>query len=255
MIDFNIILLSESKSSFRLSCKNSARISLLSLACYMPCTSHSPRLITLIIFGEECNLWSSSLCSFLQPRVISSLFGPNILLSTLFSNTLSLCSSLNVRDQVSHPYKTTSKIIVYNNDDDDDDDNNNNKLMSLTRRRDAQWIQSNMWALRPPPPNSGPPVAHLTPPSLHTVAGANTPHGVWCGRSHARQGWGTRETRPVRLDQKTDFISELYRYSVQNISYSHCHLPPCFVRVVNCLSHKNRGVRCLRTQEVACSCG
>jgi hypothetical protein len=38
----------------------------------------------------------------LQPPVTSSLFGPNILLSALFSNTLSLCSSLNVRDQVSH---------------------------------------------------------------------------------------------------------------------------------------------------------
>jgi hypothetical protein len=42
----------------------------------------------------------------------SSLFGPNIPLSTLFSNTLSLRSSLNVRDQVSHPYRTTGKIIV-----------------------------------------------------------------------------------------------------------------------------------------------
>jgi hypothetical protein len=30
----------------------------------------------------------------------------------LFSNTLSPCSSLNIRDQVSHPYKTTGKIIV-----------------------------------------------------------------------------------------------------------------------------------------------
>jgi hypothetical protein len=30
----------------------------------------------------------------------------------LFSNTLSLCSCLNVRDQVSHPYRTTGKIIV-----------------------------------------------------------------------------------------------------------------------------------------------
>jgi hypothetical protein len=29
--------------------------------------------------------------------------GPNILLSTLFSNTLSLCSSLSVTDQVPHP--------------------------------------------------------------------------------------------------------------------------------------------------------
>jgi hypothetical protein len=31
--------------------------------------------------------------------------GPNILLSTLFSKTLSLHSSLNVSDQVSQPYK------------------------------------------------------------------------------------------------------------------------------------------------------
>jgi hypothetical protein len=31
-------------------------------------------------------LCSSSLCSFLQPPVTSSLLGPNILLSTLFSN-------------------------------------------------------------------------------------------------------------------------------------------------------------------------
>jgi hypothetical protein len=36
----------------------------------------------------------------------------NILLSTLFSDTLSLCSSLSVRDQVSHPYRTTGKITV-----------------------------------------------------------------------------------------------------------------------------------------------
>jgi hypothetical protein len=37
----------------------------------------------------------SSLCSFLQPPVTSSLFGPNILLSTLFSNTLILCIHYN----------------------------------------------------------------------------------------------------------------------------------------------------------------
>jgi hypothetical protein len=30
----------------------------------------------------------------------------------LFSNTLSLCSSLKDRDHVSHPYNTTGKIIV-----------------------------------------------------------------------------------------------------------------------------------------------
>jgi len=35
-----------------------------------------------------------------QPLVISFLLGPNILLSSLFSNTLSLCSSVNVTDQI-----------------------------------------------------------------------------------------------------------------------------------------------------------
>ena len=46
------------------------------------------------------------------PSFTSSLLGPNILLNTLFSNTLSLRSSLNVSDQVSLPYKTRGKIIV-----------------------------------------------------------------------------------------------------------------------------------------------
>jgi hypothetical protein len=57
-------------------------------------------------------IWSSSLCSFLHPFIIPSLYGPNTLLNTLFSNNLSLCSSLTVRDHVSHPYRTTGKIIV-----------------------------------------------------------------------------------------------------------------------------------------------
>jgi hypothetical protein len=35
---------------------------------------------------------------------------PNILLNTLFSNTLNLRSSLNVSDWVWHPYKTTGKL-------------------------------------------------------------------------------------------------------------------------------------------------
>ena len=68
--------------------------------------------ITRTILGEEYRSLSSSLCNFLHSPVTSSLLVPNILLNTLFSNTLSLCSSLNVSDQVSHPYKTTGKIIV-----------------------------------------------------------------------------------------------------------------------------------------------
>jgi hypothetical protein len=69
-------------------------------------------LIILIILGEDYKLWSCSLCSFLQPPVTSSLIGRNILLNTLFSNTLSLCSSLNVRDQVSHSCRTTGKSCL-----------------------------------------------------------------------------------------------------------------------------------------------
>ena len=68
--------------------------------------------ITRTILGEEYRSSSFSLCSFLHSPVTSSLLGPNIHRSTLFSNTLSLRSSVNVSDQVSHPYKTTGKIRV-----------------------------------------------------------------------------------------------------------------------------------------------
>jgi hypothetical protein len=57
-------------------------------------------LITRIIFGDEYRSLSSSLCSLLQSPVSSSLWGPNILLSTRFSNTLSLCSSLSVPESI-----------------------------------------------------------------------------------------------------------------------------------------------------------
>jgi hypothetical protein len=48
----------------------------------------------------------------LQPPIISSLLGPNILLSTLCPNTLSLCAFLNARHQVQHPNKTTYYVTV-----------------------------------------------------------------------------------------------------------------------------------------------
>ena len=69
-------------------------------------------LITRKILDKECRSLSSSLCSVLYSPVTSSLLGPNILLSTIFSNTHSLHSSLHVSDQVSHPYKTTGKLII-----------------------------------------------------------------------------------------------------------------------------------------------
>jgi hypothetical protein len=68
-------------------------------------------LSILIIVGEE--LWNSSLCSFLASCHFirfRSKYSPH---HTVLKH-LSLCFSLNVRDQISHPYKTTGKIIVFN---------------------------------------------------------------------------------------------------------------------------------------------
>ena len=68
--------------------------------------------ITQTILGDQYRLLRPSLCSFLHSSVTSFLLHPNILLNTLFSKILNLRSSLNVSDQVSHPYTTTGKIIV-----------------------------------------------------------------------------------------------------------------------------------------------
>ena len=65
---------------------------------YMPRPPHYSRFITRTVLGEEYRRISSSLCSFLHSAVT---LGPNILLNTLFSKTLSLRSSLTVSDQSS----------------------------------------------------------------------------------------------------------------------------------------------------------
>jgi hypothetical protein len=69
-----------------------------------------PDFITHTILGEDYRSWSSSLWSFLHSPITPSLLDPNILFNTLFSNTLSLHSSINVSDEVSYPDKTTGKI-------------------------------------------------------------------------------------------------------------------------------------------------
>jgi hypothetical protein len=112
---FNIFLSSmprSSKWSLSLKCLHQNPVSTSPLPVRAACPFHLiiVDLFTRITFGEQYISLSYSLCSFLHFRVISFLLGPNIFI-TLFSNTLSLPSSLNVSDQVSHPYKT-SKIVV-----------------------------------------------------------------------------------------------------------------------------------------------
>lgn len=63
------------------------------------------------ISDQEDKLCSSLLSRFFQPSITSSFLAPNIFLNTMFLNTLSLCSSFSVRDQVLHPYTRKGKII------------------------------------------------------------------------------------------------------------------------------------------------
>ena len=69
-------------------------------------------LITWLIFSVEYVSLSSLLYSLFNDPVTLSLLGPNVLLSTLFTNTLNLHTILIFNDQVSHPYKTTGKFII-----------------------------------------------------------------------------------------------------------------------------------------------
>jgi hypothetical protein len=102
-IHFNIILSSTcgySKRSLSLSSLHQSPVCPFHIthACHMPHPSH---------FGHPNNIWwrvqikGLSMCSF---------FPVPLLAGTSFLNTLSLCSSLSLRNQASHPYKTTGKV-------------------------------------------------------------------------------------------------------------------------------------------------
>jgi len=67
-----------------------------------PYVPHAPPISSPLI-DHWNNPWSSSSCTHLHSPVISSPLGPNI--------GLSLCSSLNETDQVSHPHKRRRKIL------------------------------------------------------------------------------------------------------------------------------------------------
>jgi hypothetical protein len=74
----------------------------------IPCMLHSH---LVIIFCKKYKFLDSSF-SFPQPPIVSSLLGLDSLLSLLFKNTSSLFCSLNIRDRVLYPHKTTCRIMV-----------------------------------------------------------------------------------------------------------------------------------------------
>ena len=77
---------------------------------YMLRPSHSCRFYHPNNIGWGVQIIKFLIFSFLHFPVTSSLLGPNILLSALFSNTLILRSFLNLSDQISHPSKQQAKL-------------------------------------------------------------------------------------------------------------------------------------------------
>jgi hypothetical protein len=73
------------------------------------CPTHltHPSFIIIIMPDERYTLWSVSVCNILRPSATSSQLCPNILLSTLFPNTLKLCLSFTAKDRTFYPYKKT----------------------------------------------------------------------------------------------------------------------------------------------------
>ena len=85
---------------------------------FPPYIPHAPPILLFLIFHLSNIWWAVRIIKLLLkhsspfpfylvlPRLL-------ILLSSLFSNTLSLCSCLSASDQVSHPYRTRGKNICY----------------------------------------------------------------------------------------------------------------------------------------------
>ena len=114
---FNIVLPSTPRSFKQFSTTGlPTQLLYVPLLCPIRATCPTPLnllyLMARMTSGEECTAWSSLSCRLFHCPATSSLLGSNIFLITLFSNTLSLHSPLNVIDEAPHPYKTIGKIIV-----------------------------------------------------------------------------------------------------------------------------------------------
>jgi hypothetical protein len=72
---------------------------------HSPCVDHPKNILKKIQPVKLLMQFSPDSCYFLV--------GSDILLHTVLSGNSSPCSFLDVRDQVSHPYETTDRIILY----------------------------------------------------------------------------------------------------------------------------------------------
>jgi len=82
-----------------------------------PCVLHSLPISFSLTLSPEYYLVKHTVVELFtmqifHPVVTLCLLSPNILLSIVFSNDLNLLHFLNVRNQVSHPYKTTGKVLI-----------------------------------------------------------------------------------------------------------------------------------------------
>ena len=80
----------------------------------MTCPSQSSRLNHPDYISVPGTNYEVTHCGAYLSPPYAFLLDPNIRIRILFSNALSLHSSLNVRDHVSQPYSTNSNIIVLN---------------------------------------------------------------------------------------------------------------------------------------------
>jgi hypothetical protein len=78
----------------------------------MPRPPHPPRIDNSNYTWCKVQITLLLVMKISKPSRHSPLFNPNALHSTLFPNTLSLCSYFNGREQFSRPYRTTGNIIV-----------------------------------------------------------------------------------------------------------------------------------------------
>jgi hypothetical protein len=88
------------------------QFSLLSHAQHMSHPPHSPWLDLPSDIWWWVQIIKLLIVQIPPSPVTSSLVGPDILLRTMFSDTLRLCPPLNMRDHVSRPYVTTGRIMV-----------------------------------------------------------------------------------------------------------------------------------------------